>query len=382
MTEMRELADRMQRVADSGDFLSVALLGEDPGQIEGAVDDLISAYDYYAGQAAGVGLNMGFDEIAAEPSAGQREQRAAAALASALADLEVASLLGQAAQLTEEGAAAGQVADLDEVVGAVGSTAAALQGADEGRYGFDELATSAPLPSGPLPAGREGYRQQVQAIYDALIGESSTLLSNAFGRIADLDEAAIRQGLETVGAPLQTTGAGRLAQRALEAAQRAIGTLRNMLGEQNLNTIEQRIDTALAELRKGEGAATLFLKYSYDYDEGQKRIAGWLEKSTLADEAFGDAVSQAATLQAQAAQAFALEKRLVNAINTFRQPADWLLRRLGAAAPLDLLLAGAYLLIMDIAILRGMDYADTTTVFSFVDGVQVTSRRALGVAEE
>ncbi len=46
-------------------------------------------------------------------------------------------------------------------------------------------------------------------------------------------------------------------------------------------------------------------------------------------------------------------------------------------APLDLLLYGVFLVIMDIAILQGMDYADTATLVKWVDGVLTISQRVV-----
>jgi hypothetical protein len=377
MAEMQELAGRLQRVADSGDLLNVALLSGDPDQITGAVDDLIGAYDYYAGHAAGVGAHMRFDQIIGTSTVGERNQLATAALASALADLDVASLLGHAASATGEIEEEISQVDLDEVVTTVGSTARALTWADDGRYGFDEPV----IAPKPAKRGPQGYREQVKSVYDTLISESSGLLTSAFSHVDALDSEKIRKGLQAAGTPLQAAGAGRLAQRAVEAAQRAITTLRNLLGEDNVKKLDERIAKTLEELRQGEGAMTIFLKHSFAYDRGQKEIDSWLEQSRLEDEAYDSALEIITSLEQQIALAFTIEKRLINALNNFRKPADWLLKRFGSTIPLDLLLAVAYALILDVALLRAMDYADTTTIFAFVDGVVITSRRALSVGE-
>jgi hypothetical protein len=44
-------------------------------------------------------------------------------------------------------------------------------------------------------------------------------------------------------------------------------------------------------------------------------------------------------------------------------------------------MGGAFFLVIDIALLRGMDYADTSRIFNWVDGIVTTSRRALGVPQ-
>ena len=42
-------------------------------------------------------------------------------------------------------------------------------------------------------------------------------------------------------------------------------------------------------------------------------------------------------------------------------------------------MAGSYLLVVNVALVRGMDYADSSSVFQLVDGILVVSRRTLGV---
>jgi hypothetical protein len=370
-------------VADNADFLSTALLSGDPSRIDDAVEELLAAYEGYAGQARAT-ARFAFDEVAQMTTPEERDQGVAAALASALVDLEVATVLGQAAVATEEGTAR---ADLDEAVATLNQTIQALErpvAVSPGvtRFGFDEVVAAeaaAPVASPDLPTARAAFAAQARAIYDALLAETTGLLVSTFEEVSGLDAARVREGLQAVAAPLQTPAISGLVQRALDAVSRAVATLRDILGPENVGAIEERVSRTLDEIRQGQSALQLFLKYSFDYEGGQQQVEEWLKAAEIDKETLDEGTRLLRELYQQVRQAFALETRIIGTLNQLRRPLDWALKRVGGTLPLDLLMGGVFVLVLDIALLRAMDYADTTRIFRFVDGVILTSRRLLGV---
>lgn len=384
MDDLQVMLQRAHSVADSADGLSVALASGRHTMIDMAVDDVTDAYESYRGRARTMSGRLGFDGIARQPSSVERDQGAATALATALVDLQMAVVLGQSAQAAGEIAGGAQAADVSSAVAALNETLRALQapssvGATTTRYSFDAQATPPPAAAGSpdIDTAKSNYEKQSKTVYDALLGETVGLLTEAFTKASQLNSDQVLDGLRALGAPLQVTGASKLVQAALEATTRAIDTLKGMLGPEAFGQIDQRIRDALDRIKTDGGAFQPFLKYSYQYDEGQKIIAGWLAASP-SDRAKIDGGTKALVdLNQEIAQTYALLKRLVTTTRFLTSPLELILKKVSGTALLDVILGGIYLLAMDVAILRGMDYADCTKIVKFVDGVKIISKRAL-----
>ncbi len=383
LNDTRVMLQRSRRVADNADFLSVALLSGNQTQIDEAVDDLLAAYDSYTGQAKTYSSRFGFDEVAKVTDPIKRDQSAANALAGVLIDLEVAAVLGRAAQAIGEIEGQGSVTDLDEAVVSLTQTIKAIEGPADTmpgttRFAFDEvIASQTPkvISSPNVSTAKATYARQVKTFYDTLLIETTSLLMEAFKGVSNLDADKIHQGLQTIAGPSETLSGGRLVTRVLEATKRAIGTLKSILGSEPFNEIEKRLTKILDEIQQGGNVLQLFLKYTYGYDEGQGKIAEW-SKTSQADHGAIDKGTQALQeLQQQMVQAFALGKRIITTLHSLKWPLEWILKRFGGTLPLDLLMSGAFLLVMNSALLRGMDYADTTHIIKWVDGVMIISKR-------
>ncbi len=372
-----------RRVADEADALSLALTSGDQGQIEDAAKDLADAYDRYTGRAAGYSSRLGFDEVSklAEPAA--RDQGAADALASALVDMQVAVVLSRAAQATGEIDLPATPDDVDEATATLNGTLKALESPAAGtRFGFDEVTASQPAalkPSPDMDTARSAYQKQVDSFYSGLLKESSAVLTGAYHKVSGLDTGKIKEAIETVTGPMEAFPVGRLATRAVEAVKRAIATLKSILGTQVLGKAEEALGKLLGEIAKGDDALTLFLKYTYGYDAGRANIGAWLRDTKTDPAGLDGGTRTLGELQQQMTQALALEKRIIATLEMLRQPLTWVLKKFGGTLPLDLVMAGAYLLVANVALARGMDYADSSSVFQLVDGVLVVSRRTLGV---
>lgn len=383
--DTRAILQGSRNVADNADFLSLVLSSGDQSRIENAVDDLLAAYDSYTGQARSYNSRLGFDEVAKLTDPEKRDQSATSALASALIDLEVAVVLGQAAQATAELEGQADAADLDRAIAILNETLKAIEGLSGAvpgatRLAFDEGAVSQAqeaISSPDLPTAKVMYEEQVKTFYDALLTETTTLLTAAFEQVSGLDADKIKKGLQTISGPLEGLAASPLTTRVLEATRRAVDTLKGILGPEILSKIEEDINKILDEIRQGENALQLFLKHSYSYEAGQNNIASWLQTSQANQATIDNGALALRELQQQMMQVLAMMKRIVTTLRDLSQPLEWVLKKMGGTLPLELLMGGVFLLVIDVALLRGMDYADTAQIIKWVDGVVAISQRVL-----
>jgi hypothetical protein len=387
--DARALLQGSRSVAESADFLSVAVRSGDRRHVEEAVDDLLAAYDGYTGKATAFNSRFGFDEVAKLAVPEERDQGTANSLAGALIDLQVAVVLCRTAQAASETDARVDAGELDEAIATLNETIKAIEGpsgAPPGttRFAFDEVAASK-LPesfrSPDLPSAKATYRNQVKTLYDTLLTETTALLVGAFKEVSRLDADTIGEALKTIVGPVGSLPGGGLAARALDALKRALDTLKGFLGPALVGKIEERIAKIVSEIRKGENPLQVSLKYAYGYDQGQKDIATWLDTSRTDLAAIDKGTQALAELRQGMVQAFTLLKRISAGIGGLGGPLKWILQRFGGTLPIDLLMGGAYFLVIDIALLRGMDYADTSRIFNWVDGVVTISKRTLGAPQ-
>ncbi len=381
----RTQAEAARGIASSADYLSAALASGLPDDIEMYAVDLVAAYDQYRSPESAAGARLGFDELMTLPYGSQREEGMVMGLANVLIDLQVAAVLGGAARATAEPSAE-SAADLNEAndalaltLQAVGASAQARLPAGQ-RFGFEELrdTQSQVTVNSHQPTTRSDFQTQAVAFYDRLLAETSALLVMAFKGASGIDPARIGQGLEALGSTGQPLPGGALAERCVEAVSRAVGGLRALVGAKSDSELQQDLAKILAEISRGQDAMQLFLKYCYGYDTGQRRISEMLRTSKASESRLAAGRDAVSALESQMAEAFVLSKRMVTVLDTARRPMTWVLSKVGGTAPVDLLVSTALMLIVDVALLRGMDYADTARVIRFVDGIIAVSTEYLG----
>ncbi len=388
--DLHRILQRSRSVADQADFLSIAWASGDQSRIENAVEDLLAVYDSYIGQAKTYSSYFGFDEVVKLTEPRERDQSTAQALATALIDLEVAVVLEQAARVTGE--IEGQVSsmELDEAVTTLKETLKIMEdpsGTVTGMtlFAFDEITATetTKVDSGvDLPTAKAIYQKQVKTLYDTLVTETRGLLVAAFEEVSGLDADKISRGLRTVIGSTEGKIGGKLVPRLVSAIQNALKTLKGLLGSENFGDMENRINKTLAEIHKGEDALQLFLKYLYDYEGGQKNIAVWLKSDKVERTRIGEGIRALNELQQRIIQALALQKHIITNLRRLKSPAEFILKKFGGTLPLDLILAGGFLLMINITLLRGMDYADTAPLINWVDGIITISKHTLGVGEQ
>ena len=383
------LLERSRTLASNADFLSVAVTNDDKDQIEAAFEDLLASYDQYAGQAASYSSRLNFDEVARQETSQERDQTAANALASALVDLETAVLLSQAAQLVGEMEGDVGPDELDQSVATLNNTVNALQGAVDGvpgvsRLAFDEVTgsqTQETLASVDLTTAKDFYKGKTKEVYEQLMTDASSLLVSMFNELSGLDEKQLREGLDVVRSGINLPAVGKAIPRMLDALKRAINTIKDLLGEEGFKKIDEEFDAFWDALKKGEGGLHAFLNYSFSNDLNLQKISTWVDVAQSDISAIDNGARRLANLHTQIVQYFTVSKKIVTSLKSLSAPIKWLLKKFGGTAPVDFILASLYFLVACAALLRGMDYADTTTVVKLVEGTITISEQALGATD-
>ncbi|HVN54170.1 MAG TPA: hypothetical protein VMT46_07550 [Anaerolineaceae bacterium] len=381
--------DRSRTIAENADSLSFAVAKNDQYDIDASLNDLIVAYDQYAHPAAAFSGSFAFSEAAGQPgvSVASGGQTVNAALASSLVDLQVANLLTKAAQASGEIEGQADAAAISESVTNLNDTIQALQGragaaTGPARYSFGESsqAEATPAPASPdLLTAKNTYLQLINDIYASLLADSIVLLTGTFKGLDQLDLGQVQQGVKQALSFLNLDVSGKFLSRIVDAVQRSFKTLRDMAGDQAMQQIEDRVNKEIGEVKKGEKALQAFLIFAYQADQSQKSISGWLETTNCGIAEIDTGRQRLVDLHSDQEKTFNLFNQIISALHSLSSPIEWILKKAGGTAPLDLVMACLLFIVVDFALLRGMDFADTTTLLKFVDGTLTISRQALNV---
>lgn len=294
-------------------------------------------------------------------------------------DVLLARLMGEAALVSTEPSAA--LAPAQE---------AALASLTE----FLSQASPAPPESlslseeGP-PAGEQDrhtaiqhYTQIVNDFYASLFEEARALLLHAYQNIRNFDLVAILDSLKGLlrPTPPQTVSEDELANYALRAVHRAQDEMLHLQHMGILNNLEEEIKSLWEALHQSEDALSGFLEYSFDRRQGIARILHWLDYTQATVEAIQSGTIAIRELTHQMQKTFSAHQRLFKNLERLQSLAAWLSTRTGLSFPLETILLGMYVVSLDMALLQGMDYADTTSLFDWVAGVITLTQKALDIA--
>ncbi len=384
MPGLQDTLVKSQQVAEQVSSLGTVLAAGDASQVDAAVQQVLRSYDAYASSKGAAAAQPFFDTLASAPEPLVRAQGSAGMLASVLLDLEMAAVLGETARIVEgEAPVPGDFTQLQVLSADLVRTSAELQSSGAPGavgYSFDEVLAAAPeiTPSADLPQAVEKFAAQAQQVYTSLLEQTTALLKLSFAELDRLDLEKVLESLKQVFSPLDAlVGESELARRAIDALKRAVLGLRQFLGESLSERIEREIKKILDSIKAGDTPTQVFLKYSYGVEPGMEKIKGWLQASQVDLVSLDAGSYQLEELNQRALQVYAVHTRIVKSLRNLDDIFLWLLKKGGVGAPLDLLLYGVFLVIMDIAVLQGMDYADTTTLVKWVDGVLAISQRVL-----
>jgi len=363
----------------------MAVHNRDQTEIDDAIDDLLGAYDQFARHSLEPGTRYCFDEIASAYPPTQRDQLAAEGLAAALLDLEVATVLERAAEETGEmqhdagpGSLAAAVQSMSETIAALDDSAK-MGGT---RFSFDEAVRIPPdaVASPDLAGAKSGFQNHAQTAYDLLIEETFGVVASSASALSGIDANKIVESLGAVTSPLRISGVGRIAIRVLESVKRTIERLREFLGSENLKWIQTKLGEHIDALRQGEGAARRVLIHLYGCETGLHDVERWLVSTTADKDTIDRGTVDLAHLRDGASQTFAIFKRISRLIAVLTGPIKFILQKVGGSLPVDLIVWGAHLLIVGVALFRGMNYADATPLIEGTGGIISIAKRTLGIA--
>jgi hypothetical protein len=372
------IGGRPQTLTQSAGLVRAAMSSPDPQVISTALNSLIAAYDAYAAPMVPENDLYGFNNLAAQPEAQAFDQSRTKSLADTLIDFQVASILMQGAQIAEPSGGGEQKDALLQSVQEI-QTNSALTSAS-GNFGFAEFlaAESFGTPASPdLPSAVDCYTQQVRSNYDELIQQSLQIFTQVLGTVGKLDSQQIQDGLKAATTNLPISALSKIEARALEIFQKGVQSLTQMVGDEGMKGILKRVTNLIDQVRSGGEPTEKALKYLYSYDKGLKMIAGWLKETPKTPADLDAGVIELAWLNQRMVKTFTVDAKITSALQSLSKPLKWVLQKAGVPLPVDLFLAGAYLILLDVTILQGMDYADTTNIVTVVEGIQRISRRVL-----
>jgi hypothetical protein len=380
-----EFVQNAKGVIGPVDMLKMALAGGDTSDIEFATDVLARAADSYAGNTAKY-ERFGFDEIAATPDSAlpKRERVVSDLLASALVDLQVANTLIVAGRAAKETPELTSLADLETTTDQMNSLINLIAlplgkavdvPAERARFGFDEVPSPAPAgASQDLATAKANFEKSHTEVLKVLVTETKNVLQAAFKGVADLDEQKMAEAIGMLG---QTAGQlpriGTLITKGLTLAVQALQKLSKLLGSENVETLRQKAQEILAQIKAGGDLLDQFLTSSYGVAKAQEHVRTRLNETSAAIGQIDRGTKRFADLQTRFAEQMALLTRIVNGLNTGKRFVGFLLPPVAAV----LLFGTFYLVAMNYAVFAGIDFADSTKLLNWVKGVITITEETL-----
>lgn len=369
-----------QSIVGAVDMLKAAIAGGDADDISFAADLVAKAADDYSGTSAEYG-RFGLDEIAAPadrevPDGGRG---ASSLLASALLDLEVGNTLMVAGRLVEapgQTAGVAEVGELEQTAEELSNTIKAVssplgrgagRAAAPARFGFDEIPPPPSFtPSPDLETAKSNFNARVGEFLSALVAESRSVVAAAYEGIEKFDYNKILEVLGTLGtAVTDLPHVGKLIAKGFSLVVQALGKITELLGAQNAQKLRELAEKIFKLVKERADPLEKFLEYSYAVPDVKKYVADLIEQTPADREKLDAGAKRLADLKLGFTEHMVLLTRIVKGANTGKGIADFFLPQATTVA----VFGSFYLLAMDYAVLRGMDYADTAGIFDFVEGV-------------
>jgi hypothetical protein len=375
-----------RNVVDALDILQTAISDGDLDEIEFASDELARTADSYLGHTTQQQA-FGFDEMAAVPATNlfKREQIASDLLVGVLLDLEMANTLVIAGQLVGETAGPASVEDLNEVRDQLDSliikVAPPLTGSVDtlsktARFGFDETPKiTLPPASSNLATAKANFEKCAMETLEGLVAETRKVLDAAFKTVGDWDEAALNKAIGMVGECIDDLPwLGKLTNKGLLIAVQALQKLSKLLGLRHTKLLQEYAEEIIKQIKAGGELLGKFLIYTYGMDKMKLRVRELLEKTSTNVSQIDGGARELINLKLRFTEDMAMVTRLINLLDVGKKTVGKLLPEAAG-----ILLFGAfYIVAMDYALLAGMDFADTTTIITLVEGIIETSEAVLG----
>jgi len=315
-------------------------------------------------------------ETATEADKAMRERLTEDALASVLADLQVANVLIAAGQTLGETGERAEPRFLNEALLRLENTTRTIEqslasplaeGVEPGRFGFaEEVAAPEAVQSADLPSAIETLKSRSDETLTALVNEAQGVMTSVLTALDKIDKAKVTAALSNLGFQVQALPrVGRLFRQGVEKLEGAIDALIRLLGSEALAQIKAKVEEIWQKVKEGEYVAQT-LKWAFGVEATRTHIAEILGSEGLERAALDEASNALSQLVIKFKENMAMAQGLTSAVTL----AGTLLVLTPLAGPeLALVTASAYVLILAAVVLIGMDYADSGRILQRVRGV-------------
>jgi hypothetical protein len=365
-----------QSVLNAGNRLR-NLIDADRATLEYAITRLERAAQQHEDGGTGYRAFM-FSELetATEADKAMRERLTEDALASVLADLQVANVLIAAGQTLGETGERAEPRLLNEALLRLENTTRTIEqslasplaeGVEPGRFGFaEEVAAPETVQSADLPSAIETLKSRSDETLTALVNETQGVMTSVLTALDKIDKAKVTAALSNLGFQVQALPrVGRLFRQGVEKLEGAIDALIRLLGSEVLAQIKAKVEEIWQKVKKGEYIAQT-LKWAFGVEATRTHIAEILGSEGLERAALDEASNALSQLVIKFKENMAMAQGLTSAVTL----AGTLLALTPLAGPeLALVTASAYVLILAAVVLIGMDYADSGRILQRVRGV-------------
>jgi hypothetical protein len=370
-----ELLSSTESVLHAGRRLG-RLADASPAKLQYAITRLEQAALLHDAGGTGYRAFM-FSELEATPEEDKekRERVTEDALVSILTDMQVANVLIAAGQTAGEMGERADPSHLNTALRSLENTAHAMErslatplaeGAEPGRFGFEETAAAEPIQSADVPAAKGTFQDRVGETIDMLVQESQSVATNIFDALSKIDQEKVVSALSKLGLQIQELPkVGRLIRLGIEKLEKAFDALISLLGSEVLAQAKDKVKETWKKVQEGEHVSQA-LEWVFAVKKTRARVKEVMGVEGLQIEPLDKASDDLAKLAIRFKESMKMARSMMSTVTA----AGAFLALTPLAGPtLALLTASLYTVILAGVILIGMDYADTGRILKRVRGV-------------
>jgi len=337
------------------------------GSVEDAIDRLERNANLHEEQAESQRAFM-FEELDAAPGPAETSETMDAALAVALADLEVGNVLLAAGQAVGETQARSESGTLDRAVRDLGRTTDLLRRGSEGamderRFAFEEDTGGEAVHSADGVAALAMFGTRSRETIDDVVRGTSDIASSVIEQLSKLKIDDVQKALSTVGESQVLPKLGRLVRLGARKIDAAIGALLRLLGSESLKRSRSAVEEFVEQARP-QGVRIAIVEMVLGIAETRNAVDAVLARTDHA----ADALDRASDELARVRAAFATKKKFFEGIASAIALAGTL-GTLIFGPTVALFSATAFVLVLAGAFLVAMDFADSRDILRRVHGV-------------
>jgi hypothetical protein len=379
-----DLMESSKRIISAVDIVQAALTEGDPGEVEFASEMLAQAASDYAGYS-GSYESFSFNEMAILPKGMMPQQQLTSnLLVNILLDLKVANILMMVSQATGETVGPATADDLetaacwletlvDQV--ALPLTWTADTPTTPVHFAFVESPVAPSVhPATDLAVAKANFQRQVNEMLAILVAQTKDILQAGWEVVKELDQAQLIAAIGQIdqGAP-DVPRQSKLLQQSLNLATQTLQKLIRLLGPACTELLQEEARQLSAQLMDKTTLLDEFLIHTYRVAETKSYIVNLLNQTKTDLIHLNNGGEQLTELYRCFVEQMTILSRIITALNSGKRLAEFGLPQVTTMA----LFGAFYLVVMDYAILAGMDFADSAILFNFVPGVISISEATL-----